>query len=90
MVGEQLQRHDREDRLRGSSRSCGTKIVWSAISATSSAPSVAIAITSAPRARTSATFESTLSSTGLSVATQTTGVDSSSRAIGPCFISPAA
>ena len=33
-------------------------------------------------------FDSTLSSTGLSVATQTTGVDWSSSAIGPCFISP--
>ena len=51
---------------------------------------MATAITSAPRARTSATLESTFSSTGLSVATQTTGVDSSSSAIGPCFISPAA
>ena len=51
---------------------------------------IAIAIVSAPRARTSSTLESTLSRTGLSVATQTTGVDSSSSAIGPCFISPAA
>ncbi len=39
-----------------------------------SLPSVAIAITSAPRALTSATLERT-SSTGLSVATQTTGVN---------------
>ena len=51
---------------------------------------MAIAITSAPRALTSAMFESTLSRMGLFVATQTTGVDSSSSAIGPCFISPAA
>ena len=35
-------------------------------------------------------FESTFSSTGDSVATHTTGVRSSSSAIGPCFISPAA
>ena len=35
-------------------------------------------------------FETTFSSTGESVATQTTGVSSSSSAIGPCFISPAA
>ena len=35
-------------------------------------------------------FETTLSSTGESVATTTTGVPSSSSAIGPCFISPAA
>ena len=53
-------------------------------------PSVAIAITCAPRARTSAAFESTLSRIGMSVATHTTGVDWSSSAIGPCFISPAA
>ena len=51
---------------------------------------MAIAITWAPRARTSAAFESTLSRIGMSVATHTTGVDSSSSAIGPCFISPAA
>jgi hypothetical protein len=68
----------------------GTKMVWSAASATSVLPSVATAITSAPRARTSSMLESTFSTTGLSVATQTTGVDWSSRAIGPCFISPAA
>ena len=35
-------------------------------------------------------LEMTLSSTGESVATTTTGVSSSSSAIGPCFISPAA
>ena len=55
-----------------------------------SSPRVAIAITWAPRARTSWMFETTFSSTGESVATQTTGVESSSSAIGPCFISPAA
>ncbi len=59
-------------------------------SASTDVPSVTTAITWAPRARTSAMFEATLSSTGESVATQTTGVCSSSRAIGPCFISPAA
>ena len=53
-------------------------------------PSLAMAITRAPRARTSCMLEATFSSTGESVATLTTGVDSSSRAIGPCFISPAA
>ena len=53
-------------------------------------PSVAMAMTCAPRARTSCMFETTFSSTGESVATVTTGVDSSSSAIGPCFISPAA
>ena len=58
--------------------------------AISSLPSVATAITVAPRARTSCMFEMTLSSTGESVATATTGVRSLSRAIGPCFISPAA
>ena len=35
-------------------------------------------------------FEMTLSSTGESNAAATTGVPSSSSAIGPCFISPAA
>ena len=35
-------------------------------------------------------LEMTFSSTGDSVATTTTGVFSSSSAIGPCFISPAA
>ena len=50
---------------------------------------MATAITCAPRARTSATFESTLSRIGIRVATHTTGVFSSSSAIGPCFISPA-
>ena len=49
-----------------------------------------MAITSAPRARTSSMLESIFSTIGLSVATATTGVDSSSSAIGPCFISPAA
>ena len=44
----------------------------------------------APRARTSEMLESILSSTLASVATHTTGVCSPSRAIGPCFISPAA
>ena len=53
-------------------------------------PSVAMATTWAPRARTSCMLETTFSSTGESVATVTTGVDSSSSAIGPCFISPAA
>ena len=43
-----------------------------------------------PGRRTSSMLESIFSSVGLSVATHTTGVDSSSRAIGPCFISPAA
>ena len=51
---------------------------------------MATAITLAPRARTSWMFEITFSSTGDSVATTTTGVLSSSSAIGPCFISPAA
>ena len=68
----------------------GTSTTSSAAFATSRLPSVAIAITCAPRTRTSAMFESTLSSTGASVAMQTTGVRSSSSAIGPCFISPAA
>jgi hypothetical protein len=35
-------------------------------------------------------LETIFSSTGESVATTTTGVRSSSSAIGPCFISPAA
>ena len=47
-------------------------------------------MTCAPRAATSCMLETILSSTGESVATQTTGVRSSSSAIGPCFISPAA
>ena len=47
-------------------------------------------MTVAPRARTSWMLEITLSSTGPSVATATTGVVSLSSAIGPCFISPAA
>ena len=53
-------------------------------------PSVATAMTWAPRARTSCMFETTLSRIGESVAATMTGVDSSSSAIGPCFISPAA
>ena len=64
-----------------------TSSAWAAIS---SLPSVATAITCAPRARTSWMLETTLSSTGESVATTTTGVAWSSSAIGPCFISPAA
>ena len=67
-----------------------TSIASSATSAARSSPAVAIAIVRAPRARTSSTLERTFSRTGLSVATQITGVDSSSSAIGPCFISPAA
>ena len=39
---------------------------------------------------TSSRFEGSLSATCERVATHTTGVDSSSSAIGPCFISPAA
>ena len=62
----------------------------SACSPISMLPSLAIAMTWAPRARTSWTLDTTLSRIGESVATQTTGVDSSSSAIGPCFISPAA
>ena len=52
----------------------GTRITCSACSPTSSLPSVATAITWAPRARTSCMFERIFSSTGQSVATQTTGV----------------
>src|SRR6267378_3977675 len=55
----------------------------------SSLPAVAIAITCAPRARVSWMFEMILSYTWMLVATTTTGVPSSSSAIGPCFISPA-
>ena len=55
-----------------------------------SLPSVATAITSAPRARTSWMLLTSFSYTGLSSATTTTGDLSSSSAIGPCFISPAA
>jgi hypothetical protein len=55
-----------------------------------SVPSLATAITCAPRTRTSCMLEITFSSTGESVATTTTGVSWSSSAIGPCFISPAA
>ena len=55
-----------------------------------SLPSVATAITSAPRARTSSMLLTSLGKTGLSSATTTTGDSLSSRAIGPCFISPAA
>ena len=69
---------------------CGTRMTSSACSRRSSLPSVAIAMTCAPRARTSCMLETILSRIGESVATQTTGVDSSSSAIGPCFISPAA
>ena len=47
-------------------------------------------MTCAPRAATSCMFDTTFSRTGDSVATTTTGVPSSSSAIGPCFISPAA
>ena len=68
----------------------GTVTTWSAWAEILSLPSVATAITCAPRARTSCMFDTTLSSTGESVATVTTGVSWSSRAIGPCFISPAA
>ena len=56
----------------------------------SSLPSVVIAMTWAPRVCTSCMFETIFSITGESVATQTTGVASSSSAMGPCFISPAA
>ena len=59
-------------------------------SSIASLPSVATAITCAPRARTSWMFDITFSYTWLSVAITTTGVESSSSAIGPCFISPAA
>ena len=47
-------------------------------------------MTRAPRALTSCTLEMSLSYTRLSVATTSTGEPSSSRAMGPCFISPAA
>ena len=62
----------------------------SACFAICSLPAVTIAITWAPRARTSCMFDASFSSTGESVATLTTGVASLSSAIGPCFISPAA
>ena len=52
-------------------------------------PSVATAITSAPRARTSWMFESIFGYTWHCVATATTGTPSSTRAIGPCLSSPA-
>ena len=64
-----------------------TSSAWAPISVL---PSVATAITWAPRTRTSCMFDTTLSSTGESVATTTTGVPSCRSAIGPCFISPAA
>ena len=90
VVGEQLQRQDRQQRLQDPVGARARRSSRRRPSATRSSPSVATAIVSAPRARTSSMLESILSRTGLSVATQTTGVDSSSRAIGPCFISPAA
>ena len=55
-----------------------------------SLPSVATAITSAPRARTSSMLLTSFGKTGLSSATTTTGDSLSSSAMGPCFISPAA
>src|ERR671919_579268 len=70
-------------------RSQSVRGIETVSSASTRVPSVVTAITWAPRARTSAMFEATFSSTGESVATQTTGVCSSSRAIGPCFLSPA-
>jgi hypothetical protein len=66
----------------------GTSIIRSAAPETSSEPSVAIAITSAPRARVSWILETSLSYTFEAVATQTTGLSSSSSAIGPFFNSP--
>ncbi len=53
-------------------------------------PSVATAITRAPRAFTSWMFDTSLSYVLPSVPTTTTGEPSSKRAMGPCFISPAA
>ena len=70
--------------------SCGTRRISSACGSIARLPSEATAMTCAPRTRTSCTLEMTLSRTGESVATTTTGVSWSSSAIGPCFISPAA
>ena len=55
----------------------------------SSSPSVAMATTMAPRAFASCRFDTSLSYTGLFVATAMTGKPSSMSAMGPCFISPA-
>ena len=87
-VREQLQRDDGQQRLQERVRA-GTKITSSASCRMASFPFVATATTGAPWARVSWMFETSFSCTWLSVATQMTGVDSSSSAMGPCFISPA-
>jgi hypothetical protein len=55
-----------------------------------SSPSVATAMTLAPRARTSCTLETTFSYVCPCSATTTTGTSGVISAMGPCFISPAA
>ena len=67
----------------------GTSRTWSAIAPICVSPSVAIAITSAPRARTSWMLESIFGYTWHSVAIATTGTPSSTSAMGPCFSSAA-
>ena len=72
------------------SRTGGIEMIWPAIFAMSSSPSVASAMIVAPRASHSLRFETTLSYVGLLVATAITGNPGSISAMGPCFISPAA
>ena len=63
--------------------------LWSAISCTSSSPSVATAITTPPRALACWICEIIFSCQGSFGVRHKTGISSSISAIGPCFISPA-
>ena len=68
----------------------GTRITWSAFVPIARSSSCASAITIPPRALACSTWLIIFSyNTPSRVATATTGIVSSIRAIGPCFISPA-
>ena len=68
----------------------GTQMTSSAASVIRWLPSVAMAMTRAPRARTSCRLEIVRSGSMASVTTATTGVPASISAIDPCLSSPAA
>ncbi len=89
VIGQQLQRDHRHERAKASTAHPGTHSTWSAMSRSSSSPSVATAITMPPRALACWICEIIFSCQGSLGARHTTGMSSSINAMGPCFISPA-
>ena len=91
VIRQQLQRYHRQDHPAAAGRSAGCRPRPRRARRPAWLPTLATATMCAPRARTCGDVGEELGGEPIpSVATQTTGVSGPSRAIGPCFISPAA